>query len=83
MNEHGTDVTESIALPIPMLARPLDLLCGPPDADLMVPVVARRDPPSVWLAPARNMGINDWYLNPGQPGEPEPLPWKRAKAAQT
>ncbi len=61
---------------IPMIARPL---LDPPDsADRMVPVVTGKANP-VWLVSVStaHLGVGTWHLNPGSPGEPEPLPWKR------
>lgn len=60
-----------------MLARPLDLLVGPPDpADRMLATAGGR----VWLSPAGRFDVTEMHVNPGAPGEPELLPWKRARS---
>jgi hypothetical protein len=57
---------------IPMLHRPL---LDPPDP-------AERYEPShgrIWMTPGgRWADVGQWVVNPGEPGEPELLPWKRA-----
>lgn len=66
--------------PITMLSRPLDVVFGPPDPEArMVPVVTGRAfEDAIWLSPAySSCGVN-WHVNPGHPGHPERLPWKRA-----
>ena len=63
-------------IPIPMLARPLDVVFGPPDpADVYLP--GPRGP-AIWLTPGgRRVPVGETILNPGPPGGPEHLPWKR------
>lgn len=63
--------------PVPMLARPLDMVFGPPDpASVRLPLNGQGR--GVWLTPGgRWADVGVWVVNPGEPGEPELLPWKR------
>lgn len=66
------------ALPIPMLARPLDMVSGPPDPTTRYTGPERDDGRvPIWLNPCGRWDVSTMVLNPGDPGEPEPLPWKR------
>lgn len=72
-------MADVLPLPIPMLARPLDMVCGPPDpADRMMPMHRERYGVAVWLTPGGRLD-GPAVINPGEPGQPEPLPWKRPR----
>ncbi len=67
-------------IPLPMFARPLDMVAGPPDPrDQYRPMNPHS---AIWLAPGgiANASLSNMALNPGEPGGPEHLPWKRSSS---
>jgi hypothetical protein len=69
-------------IPIPMLARPLDLLVGPPDPADRYTDAGGNDSGVWYTAGGRRAPVGEWLINPGPPGGPERLPWKRDGSIQ-